>query len=80
VTVRPGSRFVDEFLRKVYEFYADYVLKVSCGAPLVPALPGQPPCVWVFLQNAFYETDMPIRCEKFDTAIEAYVRAVQMSL
>lgn len=53
VSARPGARRLDEFLRKIYELYADYVLK-----------------------NPFYETDQPIRCDKFDSAIEAYVKAI----
>jgi hypothetical protein len=28
------------------------------------------------LQNPFYETDMPIRCERFDDSIEALVRTL----
>jgi hypothetical protein len=85
VTVRPGSRFVEEFLRKIYEFYADYVLKVAgcvlgervCFGYCTPVRAVVCVAGW---QNAFYETDMPIRCEKFDTAIESYVRAIHMSL
>ena len=87
MSARPGARRVDEFLRKVYELYADFALKVANGAcqsqggqrvtPVravvtTACIPLVPPCA----QNPFYETDMPIRCDKFDAAIEAYVKSL----
>lgn len=49
--VRPDRPNVEGILRKIYELYADYVLK-----------------------NPFYTPDMPIRCDRFDTALQKLVR------
>ena len=49
--VRPDRPNVESILRKIYELYADFVLK-----------------------NPFYTPDMPIRCERFDTALQKLVR------
>jgi trafficking protein particle complex subunit 4 len=49
--VRPDRPNVEAILRKIYELYADYVVK-----------------------NPFYTPDMPIRCERFDTALAKLVR------
>lgn len=45
---------MDTLLRRIYELYADYVLK-----------------------NPFYSLDMPIRCELFDTNLQALVEQME---
>ncbi|KAF2400454.1 Sybindin-like family protein [Trichodelitschia bisporula] len=47
----PAQPNVDVVLKKIYELYADYVMK-----------------------NPFYTVEMPIRCQKFDTGLDAFVR------
>jgi hypothetical protein len=48
----PGQPNVDIIIRKVYELYADFVMK-----------------------NPFYTVEMPIRCQKFDAALDNYIKA-----
>jgi hypothetical protein len=43
----PATPFVPALLQRIYEVYADYVLK-----------------------NPFYEMEQPIKCEKFDQAVQ----------
>jgi hypothetical protein len=43
---------VDTIMKRIYELYADFVMK-----------------------NPFYTVDMPIRCQKFDAALDTYVKA-----
>jgi hypothetical protein len=48
VSARPGARRLEEFLRKVYELYADFVLKVRTSPPnvtLVRQVDGAMACV-----------------------------------
>lgn len=45
---------VDQLLKKIYELYADYVLK-----------------------NPFYSLEMPIRCELFDTNLQALLEQME---
>jgi hypothetical protein len=47
----PAQPNVDTVVRKVYEIYADFVMK-----------------------NPFYTVEMPIRCQKFDGALDSYIR------
>lgn len=42
---------IDTMIRKIYELYADFVMK-----------------------NPFYTVEMPIRCEKFDRALDGFVK------
>lgn len=78
LTAKPGTPSLNSVCKAVYELYSDYVLKVSlcrlgsvgwhvCGGGLT----------LVRLQNPFYELDMPIRCELFDKALEAYVKSME---
>lgn len=68
------------FLRKVYEYYADYVLKVRvAGAPCAP--PQRPrrthtcPTTHTHAQNPFYhDTSSVIRMRLFDYHIDKYCR------
>jgi len=48
----PAQPNVDVIIRKVYELYADFVMK-----------------------NPFYTVEMPIRCHKFDVALDSFVKA-----
>jgi trafficking protein particle complex subunit 4 len=48
----PGQPNVEIIMRRVYELYADYVMK-----------------------NPFYTVEMPIRCQKFESALDTYVKA-----
>jgi hypothetical protein len=48
----PGQPNVENIMRRVYELYADYVMK-----------------------NPFYTIEMPIRCQKFEAALDTYVKA-----
>jgi hypothetical protein len=50
VTASPETKNLKNFLRHLYELYADYVLK-----------------------NPFYELDMPIRCELWETMLQRAV-------
>lgn len=50
----PTQLGMDTLLRRIYELYADYVLK-----------------------NPFYSLDMPIRCELFDTNLQALVEQME---
>jgi len=71
------------FLARVYEAYADYVLKVSgdalvgCKAvrrmPLLHCSTSITPAR-VSPQNPFYEADQPIRIKFFDAALERGLR------
>ncbi|KAJ9669330.1 hypothetical protein H2201_000682 [Coniosporium apollinis] len=47
----PQQPNVDTILRRIYELYADFVMK-----------------------NPFQTLEMPIRCEKFDRAVDGFVR------
>jgi len=49
----PGQPNVDLTMKKIYELYADYVMK-----------------------NPFYQSEMPVRCERFDRTVDQYVRGV----
>lgn len=72
VTARPSARELDALARRVYEAYADYVLKVCAIARAVPRAPSvRPPAP---PQNPFYELEQPIRCELFDAAVLALGR------
>ncbi len=48
----PAQPNVEVIIRKVYELYADFVMK-----------------------NPFYTVEMPIRCHKFDVALDSFVKA-----
>jgi trafficking protein particle complex subunit 4 len=48
----PAQPNVDVIIKKVYELYADFVMK-----------------------NPFYTVEMPIRCQKFDLALDSFVKA-----
>jgi trafficking protein particle complex subunit 4 len=48
----PGQPNVENIVKRVYELYADYVMK-----------------------NPFYTVEMPIRCQKFEAALDTYVKA-----
>jgi len=48
----PGQPNVENIMRRVYELYADFVMK-----------------------NPFYTVEMPIRCQKFEAALDTYVKA-----
>lgn len=48
----PAQPNVDVVMRRVYELYADFVMK-----------------------NPFYTVEMPIRCQKFDQGLDAYIRS-----
>lgn len=50
-TTQPG---IDLLLKRIYELYADYVLK-----------------------NPFYSLEMPIRCELFDTNLQALLEQME---
>lgn len=50
-TTQPG---IDILLKRIYELYADYVLK-----------------------NPFYSLEMPIRCELFDTNLQALLEQME---
>lgn len=62
----PKSPALDEVLQRIYSLYTDFVLKVRMRERAAPGAglrrPRRPPP-----QNPFYEMDMPIRCELFDT-------------
>lgn len=47
----PAQPNVDSVIKRVYELYADFVMK-----------------------NPFYTVEMPIRCQKFDAGLDAFVR------
>lgn len=47
----PAQPNVDSVIKKIYELYADFVMK-----------------------NPFYTIEMPIRCQKFDASLDAFVR------
>jgi hypothetical protein len=47
----PQQPNVDTMIKKIYELYADFVMK-----------------------NPFYTVEMPIRCEKFDRALDGFVK------
>jgi hypothetical protein len=47
----PMQPNVDVIIRRVYELYADFVMK-----------------------NPFYTVEMPIRCQKFDSGLDSYIR------
>jgi len=47
----PAQPNVEVIMRKVYELYADFVMK-----------------------NPFYTIEMPIRCQKFDSALDTFVK------
>jgi len=47
----PQQPNVDAIVRRVYELYADYVMK-----------------------NPFYTVEMPIRVEKFDRALDGFIK------
>ncbi|KAF2869371.1 Sybindin-like protein [Massariosphaeria phaeospora] len=47
----PQQPNIDSMIRKIYELYADFVMK-----------------------NPFYTVEMPIRCEKFDRALDGFVK------
>ena len=54
-------------------------LKGGGGGAVAGSLIWVPVVCWLLccaFQNPFYETDQPIRCDKFDSAIEAYVKAI----
>lgn len=48
----PAQPNVEVITRRVYELYADFVMK-----------------------NPFYTVEMPIRCQKFDQALDNYIKA-----
>jgi hypothetical protein len=86
VTARPRTPDVALFLKRVYELYADFALKVRRGACDVVVLmrrrrtlerrTATPHCLFPPLpQNPFYELEMPIRIKLFDHALEAYTRS-----
>jgi len=52
LVTEPGQANVELIIRRVYELYADFVMK-----------------------NPFYTVEMPIRCQKFDGALDSYVKA-----
>ena len=47
----PAQPNVDSVIKRIYELYADFVMK-----------------------NPFYTVEMPIRCQKFDASLDAFVR------
>jgi hypothetical protein len=47
----PMQPNVDVIIKRVYELYADFVMK-----------------------NPFYTVEMPIRCQKFDSGLDSYIR------
>jgi hypothetical protein len=47
----PMQPNVDDIVKKIYELYADFVMK-----------------------NPFYQTEMPVRCDRFDRSLGSYVR------
>ena len=84
VTSRPKATDASTFIRKVYEFYGDYVLKVrngaggSCYTFCSVQQERERRCLCkltLLLQNPFYELDMPIRIKLFDAAIDSYSRS-----
>ena len=84
VTARPRTADVGVFLRRVYEMYADYVLKVrralAVGAPRPARLARTPTRSLTRpphtpAQNPFYELEMPIRVKLFDESLANYVRS-----
>lgn len=47
----PQQPNIDTMMKKIYELYADFVMK-----------------------NPFYTVEMPIRCEKFDRALDGFIK------
>jgi trafficking protein particle complex subunit 4 len=47
----PAQPNVDTVIKRVYELYADFVMK-----------------------NPFYTVEMPIRCQKFDSALDTFIK------
>lgn len=56
VIADPTHTGLEQFLKKMYELYADYALK-----------------------NPFYSLEMPIRCELFDTNLQALLEQADKS-
>ena len=70
VTALPGTTEVDVFLQSCYEIYSDYVLKVLYILNISVIYITN---YFLFLQNPFYEMEMPIRCELFNRYMEKLI-------
>lgn len=80
LTASPGTPDLEGLLQGVYELYADYVLKVSfditgfsCPIQLTNVYDN-------FLQNPFFEVDMPIRCELFNKYLDKLIQKSTQAL
>ena len=84
VTAKPRCEAgANAFLARVYEAYADYVLKVrerarallrnlaaAVSTTITTCLARTSSVPFFVPQNPFYETDMPIRVKLFDVALD----------
>jgi hypothetical protein len=52
LVTEPAQPNVEIVLKRVYELYADFVMK-----------------------NPFYTVEMPVRCQKFDSALDSFIKA-----
>ena len=78
VTAKPKTPDIALFLKRIYEFYADFVLKVRKPTWMARAVLDYydaDTSLPLALQNPFYELEMPIRVRLFDHAIEQLARS-----
>ena len=69
----PQDPYMQRTLQHIYLLYTDFGEKLFFF-PYVPYRLAT--FFFLVLKNAFYEMDMPIRCAKFDAALDGYARQI----